>query len=740
MKAKHLFPILVLAVTTGLSACASAAPATPTPTTPAAGTPTTQAPAAGGRLVPSEAALRASETIELTGLELGTMWTFENAPLDYWRTTYGFSADQQWLDQVRLASVRVGTFCSGSFVSPDGLVMTNHHCARECVEAQSTGGTDYVEQGFYAASREDEALCPGLYLDQLIAIDDVTARVRGAAPAGASATEVTRAIEAEIERIESECESAGDNECQVVTLFHGGQYQLYQYHRFQPVKLVWAPELQAGFFGGDPDNFTYPRHALDAAFLRAYDGDETTPARTPYFPWRRAPIADGELVFVTGNPGSTSRMITVSELLYEQQYRHPFVVQLLRGQRDFLQSLAEANPAMEQQVRQQLFSVENSLKAYSGQLEGLRDTVLVARKIRWEREFRDAVNRDATLRAEYGDVWDRLAAIHERKLNIAPRTNITNPEFIGAPHITYARNLVDYVQQAGLPEAQQSESFRENRAQIEQMLNAPSQVDPQIAGALLELFLELAYEWLPSNDPLRTALFNPSETPSAAARRIASQSRVLDQSYRRQVIEGGAAALANTSDPLLRFATVAAPLFPELSAELEQLDADESVQEERLAEALFAVYGTDLPPDATFTLRITDGVVKGYPYNGTQAPPFTTFFGMYNLAAGFDNAFPWELPPSFAEREQQLNKSVPLNFVSTNDITGGNSGSPLIDREMRVVGLAFDSNIEGLPNEFLFRPDSGGRTVSVAAAGILEALRSVYQATALVDEILANAR
>lgn len=736
MNVKQSFPILSIAIVAGLSACASAAPAAPAPAGPV---PTTQPPVTTDALAPSEAAQRASQTIELTGLELGTMWTFENAPLDYWRETYGFSADQQWLDHVRLASVRVGTFCSGSFVSANGLVMTNHHCARECIEAQSTGATDYVEQGFYAATREDEALCPGLYLDQLVAIDDVTTRVQGAAPAGANATAVTEAIQAEIERIESECEAAGDNECQVVTLFHGGQYQLYQYHRFQPVKLVWAPELQAGFFGGDPDNFTYPRHALDAAFLRAYDGDESTPASTPYFPWRETPIADGELVFVTGNPGSTSRMITVSEVMYEQRYRHPFVVQLLRGQRDFLQSLAEANPAMEQQVRQQLFSVENSLKAYSGQLEGLRDTTLVARKIRWEREFRDAVNRDAALRAEYGDVWDRLATIHQRKLEIAPRANFTNPDFVGAPHITYARNLVDYVRQASLPEAQQAEAFRENRAQIEQMLNAPSQVNPAIAAGLLELYLELADQWLPADEELRAALLNPNESPSAAARRLANASRVLDQAYRRQVIEGGAAALANTTDPLLRFAALAGPLYPDLTAELEQLNADETVQEERLAQALFAVYGTDLPPDATFTLRITDGIVSGYPYNGTVAPPFTTFHGMFNLAAGFDNEFPWELPATFAQREEQLTKSAPLNFVSTNDITGGNSGSPLIDREMRVVGLAFDSNIEGLPNEFLFRPDSGGRTVSVAAAGILEALRSVYQATALVDEIIAGA-
>ncbi len=731
-------PVAALALA---GACASAPATTPAAPAPSTEAPVTTAHQPGGRtLAPSDAALRASHTVALTGRELGTMWTFENAPLDYWRETYGFGPDQQWLDQVRLASVRVGTFCSGSFVSPDGLVMTNHHCARECVEAQSTGGTDYVEEGFYASSRGEEALCPGLFLDQLVAIQDVTARVHGAAPAGAAATAVTDATEAEIETIQSECEQTSDNECQVVSLFQGGQYQLYQYRRFQPVKLVWAPELQAGFFGGDPDNFTYPRHALDVAFLRAYDGDDVTSARTPYFPWRQAPLDAGELVLVTGNPGSTSRLITLAQLLYEQQFRHPFLVQLLAGQNDVLHRIAATSPQAEQQVRQQIFSVENSLKAYTGQLAGLRDTLLVARKIRWEREFRDAVNADARLRTEYGDLWDRIAAIQQRKLEVAPRLNITNPQFVGAPQVTYAHQLVHYLTQAALPEAQQSEEFHESRAQIESMLNAPSQVDAQIAGELLTLYLTLAGEWLEPGDPLRRTLLNANEDPAAGARRIAAATRILDASYRRQVLDAGADALVTSDDPLLRFAALAAPEYAQLTAEWAELNADETVQEERLASALFQVYGTDLPPDATFTLRITDGIVSGYPYNGTQSPPWTTFYGMFNLAAGFEHTFPWSLPPTFRERADALDMDVPLNFVSTNDITGGNSGSPLIDRDMRVVGLAFDNNIEGLPNEFLFRPDAGGRTVSVAATGILEALRSIYQATALVDEILANAR
>ena len=744
MTSNRLSALLTIGLLLPVLGCASAASTVPPPSAPTTSPTTARStgvqPVSAGVLAPSDEAERASRTVALTGRELGTMWTFENAPLDYWRETYGFTATQQWLDDVRLASVRVGTFCSGSFVSPDGLVMTNHHCARECVEQQSTGGTDYVEEGFYAGRRADELVCPGLFLDQLVGIEDVTARVHGAAPANAAATAVAAAVEAEIEGIESECAASSGNECQVVRLFQGGQYQLYTYRRYEPVKLVFAPELQAGFFGGDPDNFTYPRYALDVAFLRAYDGDESTTAETPYFAWRRAPIADGEVVFVTGNPGSTSRLITVAQMLYAQRFRHPFLVQILSGQSALLQRIAATGPEAEQQVRQQIFQLENSLKSYSGQLAGLRDTLLVARKLRWEREFRDAVQADASLRAQFGDVWDRIAALQQRKLEVSPRLNVSNPQFLGVPHLGYAHQLVAYLGEASLPEAQQSAEFRASRAQIEGALRAPAQVDPMIANELLALWLDVADTWLAADDPLRATLFQPGENSATAARRIADATRVLEPAYRQELLAAGAPALETTTDPLLRFALAAAPVYETTNEEWSSLTAEEGVQEERLAQALFAVYGTKLPPDATFTLRITDGVVAGYDYNGTRAPPVTTFYGMYNLAAAFSDEMPWTLPQSFRERRAALAMDTPMNFVSTNDITGGNSGSPLIDRDMRIVGLAFDSNIEGLPNEFLFRPDSGGRTVSVAAAGIVEALRSIYQATALVDELLATAR
>jgi len=721
---------LALALGLSVAGCASSAPTTESPA-PTRSTTTV------ARLEPSPGALRAAENVQLTGTELGTMWTFENPPLEYWRERYGFTATPEWLEHVRLSSVRYGQFCSASFVSPTGLVMTNHHCARRCVEEVSTAQEDFVVKGFYAATREEEKVCPNLYLDQLVSTENVTARVQAAVPAGASATAATAAVEAARKRIEEECNSATGLQCQVVSLYHGGQYQLYRYRRYAPVKLVFAPELQAGFFGGDPDNFTYPRYALDVAFVRAYQEDGVTPAATPhYFRWSPAGAREGELVFITGNPGSTSRQITVSQALYEQYYRHPFTIDFLRAQRDFLIWLAQSDPEMERRVRDQLFSVENSLKAYSGQYAGLQDTLLMGRKIRWERELRQRVEADPGLRSQYGDLWDRMASIEAEKLAIAPRVNINNPNFVGGAEITVAAELVRYIQAMALPEESRPERYRGAQLeQVEQALRSPTQSNPAVSKRLLTIRLELARRWLRPDDPFLRLAFQPNETPEAAADRLISTTRVGDPGYRTALMQGGVPALNSADDPLLRLVREMVATYDRLQPRLAELNAAEAVQNERLAHALFAVYGTQLPPDATFTLRISDGVVAGYPYNGTQAPAKTTFYGLYGRAADFDNRMPWTLPESFERRRGALDLSLPLNFVTTNDITGGNSGSPLIDREARVVGIAFDGNIEQLPNEFLFRTETGGRTVAVHSVGIMEALRQVYQATALVEEL-----
>ena len=724
---RSLFPWLcVLAL--GGCAARTQAPAAPTPQ------PTTGI-AATSPLQPPAAAERAAAHLQPTGLELGTMWTFENPPLAYWAKEYNFRPTQEWLDHVRLSSVRFADYCSASFVSPDGLVMTNHHCGRECVEAQSTPQHDYVTTGFYAATRAEEKVCPNVYLDQLVSIEDVTQQVQSAAPAGASDSAATAAIAAATHRIEQTCDEQTKLHCQVVPLYHGGLYHLYRYHRVAPVKLVFAPELQTGFFGGDPDNFTYPRYDLDVTFVRAYEPDGVTPLHPKdYFRWRTEGAAIGEPVFVTGNPGTTSRLITVAQLMYERNFRHPFLIAYLQAQYDMLQQAAKQSPEAAQRVRQDMFEVSNSLKDYQGEERGLLDTLVVARKIAWERDFRNRVNANPQVRAQYGDVFDKLAVVAAEKLAVAPRLNASNAGAFPDP-LQLAGTLGQVVRERGLPAAQRSPGMGGDTAQLlAARLEQPIPYDTAEGIAMLTRRLTLWRAILPASDPLLAQAMNPGETAEQAARRLVTSSRIGEASVRTQLLTGGVAAVNASTDPLVRLATSMVAINAELQPRWARVQAQERAEQARLARALFAVYGTAVAPDATFTLRISDGRIEGYPYNGTLAPAYTTIYGLYARSAEFQDKDPFTLAPTWANRRGAVDMSRYLDQVSTNDITGGNSGSPLIDEQGRIVGLVFDSNIEALPSNFIY-PIENGRTVAVHTAGITEALRSVYQAAALLKEL-----
>ncbi len=733
--------LIGLGLAAALAGCAPKAPPqpAPAPTTAPARQPATAAPGPEEMLQPSAAALRTASHIKLSGLELGTMWTYEHPPLDYWKKTYDFAPTQQWLDHVRLSSLKFDQICSASFVSPDGLIATNHHCGRECVEAQSKGGTDYVEQGFYAPTRKDEKVCPDLYVDQLVSMEDVTQRLQAASPAGATEAAAQAAIDSATRAIESACDASTKLHCQVVSLYHGGEYHLYRYRRYSPVKLVFAPELQTGFFGGDPDNFTYPRYALDITFVRAYQPDGATPAHTPdYLQWNAAPVHSGDLVFVSGNPGSTERLTTLAQLEYEKVYRHPFLMAFLQAQHDLLEQVAKRGPQAEQQVRQNLFEVDNSLKAYTGEEAGLQDSLLMGHKIAWEKDFQRRVNADPQLKAQYGDVWSKLADLQARKLELSPQLNLARLDLFPEPYVQVAGTLVRLVREKSLPEAQRSKEFQGGGAeQVQSRLEQQVPLEPQTSIDLLAKRLELLSRFVPDSNPILRQAIHPGETAEAAARRLITGSRVGDVAFRKALIEAGPAALDTVSDPLVRLAAAMEASAAELQPKWQAVQAEESQQEARLAHALFGAYGSDLPPDATFTLRISGGLVSGYPYNGTEAPYRTVIGGLYARSAEFDNAMPFTLPKSWADARAQVDMTQPLDMVSTNDITGGNSGSPVVDREGRIVGLAFDNNIEALPAQFLY-PSPNGRTVNVTTSGITEALRSVYHATALVKELLAK--
>ncbi len=735
---RRLAPILALLAT---AACASAGSqeevAAPSPLMTGADLTPHAPPQLLEVLRPPEAAVTAAEDVELTGTEMGTMWTFENPPLDYWEETYGFRPSAEWLEHVRLASVRYGQVCSASFVSPNGLVITNNHCARDCIDAVSTEESDYLMDGFYAPTRNDEKLCPNLYLDQLIEIEDITAPVHAAAQPGMDAAAVASAQQRIRTELDQQCEAETGLGCQVVSLFHGGQYKLYKFRRYSTVKLAFAPETQAGFFGGDPDNFTYPRYDLDITFVRAYEDDGVTPARTPhYFKWDPEGAQEGELVFVTGNPGSTSRQISVSEYLYQREARHPTLVDFFDSRVDVLHAIAEKDPARGRALKNTTLRYENSQKLFRGQLKGLRDLGLTAHKIRWENEFRQKVEQDPQLAAQYGDVWDELEVIHTAKARLYPKLYLYDPdEIVPSAHLQLAGRFVRYIEAMAVPEGQRPNQFRgDNLAQIEAQLREPGPLLEDQSVGMLAGRLAIAQGWLPVNDPLVAAI-RAGETPYDAARRLVGATRVGDAEYRARLMEGSATSLGALEDPLVTLARRMITMRRPALREWGRLTTAQDIQTERFAKALFAVYGTDLPPDATFTLRITDGEVKRYEYNGTYAPAQTTLYGLYARAAEFGNEMPWKLAPAFEKARDEVDMSIPINFVSTNDITGGNSGSPVIDRDARIVGVAFDGNVEAFPNEFLFVAPSG-RTVSVHTAGITEALRSVYQTGELLAEIL----
>jgi hypothetical protein len=664
--------------------------------------------------------------------EFGTMWTFDAPPLEYWRATYNFSPDQQWLDHVRLSAVRIPG-CSASFVSANGLVMTNHHCGRSCTASASPPDTNYVQVGFAARSMSDEKRCDGMWADQLQSIQDVTPRIRGAIKATVPAQQVEQR-NAEIARIERECVEQTALLCQVVTFYQGGMYSLYRFKHYTDVRLVMAPEGDIAFFGGDPDNFTYPRYDLDLTLLRVYENGQ--PLRPPnYLRWSAAGAADGELVFVIGNPGSTGRLLTMAQLRYLRDVDYPARLaqydRLLRSYR----ARAASSPEAARRYENTIFSLENSRKAVTGYLSGLTDTAIMAKKRAFENDFRSRVMASPRLRTQYGVVWSEIDAAERELTSIATRLRVQS--FGGGSRLL---TLAGYLARTpAMSRAADSVRLAPYRGRGLDTLRRAVLAEVPIDTAFERMALAATFtawkEALPPTDVLlKAALGFGNGDPEAAAARIIMQTSLANAAERRELLEGGSTAVSRSTDPLIVLARQIDPVNRRLATRAAQLDAVISANAEKLGRAIFDVYGTSLPPDATFTLRISDGTVKGYPYNGTIAPYKTTFSGLYGRAAAFDNKPPFQLPARWSERRDRLDMTTPYNFVSTNDIIGGNSGSPVINRNAEVVGLIFDGNIESLPNRFIFT-DEVARSVSVHTRSITEALRKLYDATWIADEL-----
>ncbi|HEY4953969.1 MAG TPA: S46 family peptidase [Gemmatimonadaceae bacterium] len=706
--------IAASAVALAAAGCASVQPAVSTSSTSA----------------PATSAATAPLTAPGYRSEFGTMWTFDAPPLAYWQKTYGFAPDQRWLDHVRLASVRLPN-CSASFVSANGLILTNHHCARGCTAAVSPRDSNYIETGFAAANLADEKKCPDLFVDQLISIEQVTDRVRGAIT-GTTPAEQASQRAAIIGRIQTECKESTGLTCQVVTLYQGGMYSLYRYKRYNDLRLVMVPEEQIAAFGGDPDNFTFPRYDLDMALLRAYDNNSPFHP-TDYLRWSANGAADGEAVFVIGNPGSTGRLNTLAQMEFLRDTQYPATLAGYNRALAVYSQTAAQDPSAAVRYQNQVFGLQNSFKAVTGYRAGLLDSARMAQKRAFENDFRARISADPALRARYGGSWDAVAAA-QRELATFNKQLRDYGFGGGSTLMTLAAQTVRVASESTKPDAARLAAYRGAGLEaIKQGLQRDRPIDLAYEKLAIAAQLRSAQQELPADDPF-VRLTLAGRTPQATADALVTGTHLGDVATRRALVEGGAAAVAASTDPLIVLARAIDPMNRPVVARSDSLNAIIATNAESIGQALFSTYGTALPPDATFTLRISDGVVKGYPMNGTVAPYKTTFYGLYDRAAGFDFKDPFNLPQRWITRKDRLSLATPYDFVTTNDIIGGNSGSPLINRNAEVVGLAFDSNIEGIANRFLFTTDVP-RTVSVHSAGIIEALRKMYDGSRIADEL-----
>jgi hypothetical protein len=669
------------------------------------------------------------------------MWLFNVPPTAQLKSKYGFDLTKAWLQHTQLSSVRFNNGGSGSFVSANGLTFTNHHVGAECVQQLSTGGKDYLKTGYYAKTQAEEAKCPNLELNVLQEIEDVTAKVNAAAKPGMSVADQGQAQRAEMSAIEQECATATKLRCDVITLYSGAMYHLYKYKKYTDVRLVFAPEFDAAFFGGDPDNFEYPRYDLDVCFFRVYENDR--PAQLDnHLKWSTAGVKDGDLIFVSGNPGSTGRLNSIAQLEFLRDTGYPLVLYRLARRDELLKKFSAGSEENARVAHEDLFSVENSLKAIRGYNSGLVDKSLMAKKAADENKMRQAVASDAAKKSEFGDPWAELAkAMDTQKQIYLPLTYLERRGGLGGDLAGFARILVRASAERARPNGDRLREYRDSALpSLEQDLFSSAPIYKSLERALLADSLAEMKEKMSASPVVARVL--QGKAPAELAQYLIDNTKLDDVAVRKQLYEGGKAAIEASTDPLIK---VMRDIEPESRSARKQYDDEIDAVVRRdggtIAKIRFATEGTASYPDATFTLRLSYGVVRGYTENGegttpkgTKLPYFTTMGGAFQHAADHGNKDPYKLADSWMKEKSKIKLDTPINVVETADIIGGNSGSPVVNRAGDLVGIIFDGNIQSLPWNFVY-DDSIGRSLQVDSRGILEALRDIYGAKALADEL-----
>ncbi|AFH50329.1 Peptidase S46 [Ignavibacterium album JCM 16511] len=673
------------------------------------------------------------DTVKEQKFDMGKMWTFENPPIKYFQEEYGFTPSEEWLEKMQKSALKFGGGCSASFVSEDGLIMTNHHCVRGMLPTVQTENENILKNGFYAKELSEERRVPNLKVEQLLFIKDISKEIQNEMSNGKSDSEKIELRDKKIDELKSKYkQDFPELEFKVISLYNGGKYSLYGYKVYDDVRLVFVPELFVAKLGGDYDNFTYPRYGLDCAFLRAYENDK--PVKTNFFfKWNLEGVIEDQPVFVVGNPGRTERINTMAQIEFERDVRYPMMVKMLKDLYKIYEELVTQTNAEDFRLIARLYSIGNALKVYEGTYKGLLDPFLIARKKDFEKQFRNAVTNNKELNEKYGNIWNELAQSRDEARKTANKIFAYSVNgFYSPQYLQIASRLIGIVEDFN--------SGKISKEKYDSLLTNlyPTDLNHQLQNKLLSVQLKVWKDNLSDDSEIIKRLIGNNSIGGAAGK-ILAESFLTSKEKFEKLIKMNPDEIIKSNDPFIFFITNTKDELNKMIEENKTRNQREEILNQMLGEALYAVYRDAIPPDATGTLRLADGIVKGYVYNGTRAPIKTTFYGALDRYYSFDKKFPFNLPDYWENLPKDFDLSTPLNFVSTNDIVGGNSGSAVLNMNAEVVGLAFDGNIESLPNDFIYTTEAN-RTVSVSALGMIEAIRDLYKAEKLGEEILSGKR
>jgi hypothetical protein len=678
--------------------------------------------------------LRADE-IEFSFLDFGTMWTFDDIPEGYFQETYGFVPTEEWLNKVRFSALQFGGGCSAAFVSGDGLIMTNHHCGRGALSSVQEEGENILRDGFYAETLEDERKMPNHYVDQLHLIEDVTERVQNAMTKGETDQEIVDNRDLEIASIVAEYAEETGLTCRVVTLYNGGKYSLYGYKRYTDIRLVMAPDFQIAATGWDWDNFTYPRYELDFAFYRAYDENGDPVKSENHFTWSDKGAREGEPIFVVGRPGNTDRLFSMAQLEYFRDYTYPLTLTLYNELYGVYFELFQNHPERESELLNRVLGYGNGRKSYAGRLLGLKDEYLMAKKYDFENKLKEKVNNDSELKDKYGSIWESIdKIIDDLETDVKKSYAYSNRRWSQIVWMNAATSLIEYAREMKKDEDERSPEYADSVLAETISTFMPETFDEEFQHLMLKAHANFVTKSLGRENEVVKKSYN-GLMDNEALEYVLSKTKIKAKEDVIKFAKLSPDEILSSDDPFIQWILNTRDDLSLILERRREANSTLSVLNQQLGKLIFDTFGNNIPPDATSTLRISDGIIAGYEYNGTIAPGKVTYYGLWDRYNSFDKStYPWGLHPRWKTPPTELDLSIPVGIATTNDIVGGNSGSSIINKDLEVIGLVHDGNLESLAGHFAFLPENN-RTVATDSWGMMEALKYIYKTDRLVYEL-----